>query len=232
MRWRWVTRRAGHRLSQARLAPDLPSHSLYLFLVPPVLIVGIIGGWGPGLFAMLAGLVLHLYATGEYATLLDPRSPSFAVDLARALTFAGLGIGIAWFGEHQRTIRQRELLAARDATARAAHLKSILDTVPDAMIVIDERGNIQSFSAAAERLFGYTAEEVVGQNVKMLMPSPYRESMTAISSATAAPASGASSASAGSWSASARTARPSRWSWRSARCDPATGASSPASSAT
>ena len=115
---------------------------------------------GPGLLATLAGLVLHLYATGEYAALLDPRSPSFAVDLARALTFAGLGIGIAWFGEHRRTIRRRELLAGKDSAAREAHLKSILDTVPDAMIVIDERGNIQSFSAAAERLFGYSADEV------------------------------------------------------------------------
>ena len=43
------------------------------------------------------------------------------------------------------------------------------------MIVIDERGIIQSFSAAAERLFGYTAAEMLGKNVKMLMPSPYRE---------------------------------------------------------
>jgi len=158
------------------VAPELAGHSLYLFLVPPVLIVGIIGGWGPGLFAMLAGLVLHLYATGEYATLLDPRSPSFAVDLARALTFAGLGIGIAWFGEHRRTIRRSQLLAGKDATAREAHLKSILDTVPDAMIVIDERGNIQSFSAAAERLFGHSAEQVVGKNIRIMMPSPYRES--------------------------------------------------------
>ena len=63
----------------------------------------------------------------------------------------------------------------RDALAREAHLQSILDTVPDAMIVIDERGIMQSFSAAAERLFGYTPREVIGQNVKMLMPSPYRE---------------------------------------------------------
>jgi PAS domain S-box-containing protein len=38
--------------------------------------------------------------------------------------------------------------------AREAHLKSILDTVPDAMIVIDDRGIMQSFSSAAERLFG------------------------------------------------------------------------------
>ncbi len=58
---------------------------------------------------------------------------------------------------------------------REALLRSILDTVPDAMIVIDEHGSMQSFSAAAERLFGYTADEVLGRNVNMLMPSPYRE---------------------------------------------------------
>lgn len=64
----------------------------------------------------------------------------------------------------------------QDLIAREAHLKSILETVPDGMIVIDEHGIVQSFSAAAERLFGYRAREVVGQNVRMLMPSPYRES--------------------------------------------------------
>ena len=63
----------------------------------------------------------------------------------------------------------------RDALAREAHLQSILDTVPEAMIVIDERGIMQSFSSAAERLFGYRAAEAIGQNVKILMPSPYRE---------------------------------------------------------
>lgn len=55
------------------------------------------------------------------------------------------------------------------------HLRSILSTVPDAMIVIDERGIMMSFSAAAERLFGYTQADVVGKNVSMLMPSPDRE---------------------------------------------------------
>jgi len=55
-----------------------------------------------------------------------------------------------------------------------AHLRSILDTVPDAIIVIDETGVIQSFSTAAQRQFGWTAEEAIGQNVKMLMPEPYR----------------------------------------------------------
>ncbi len=65
--------------------------------------------------------------------------------------------------------------AAEDALrAREAHLRSILETVPDAMVVIDEAGRIQSFSAAAERLFGYENTEVLGQNVSILMPEPYR----------------------------------------------------------
>lgn len=55
------------------------------------------------------------------------------------------------------------------------HLRSILSTVPDAMIVIDEKGTMMSFSSAAERLFGYRQAEVVGKNVSMLMPSPDRE---------------------------------------------------------
>ncbi len=56
-----------------------------------------------------------------------------------------------------------------------AHLRSILATVPDAMIVIDELGTILSFSATAERMFGFGEGEVAGRNVKMLMPSPDRE---------------------------------------------------------
>ena len=56
-----------------------------------------------------------------------------------------------------------------------AHLRSILATVPDAMVVIDESGLILSFSAAAEKMFAYSEAEVVGKNVKMLMPNPDRD---------------------------------------------------------
>jgi two-component system sensor kinase FixL len=52
-------------------------------------------------------------------------------------------------------------------------LRSIYDTAPDALIVINERGMIQSFSAAAERMFGWSASEVVGRELNMLMPQPY-----------------------------------------------------------
>ncbi len=73
----------------------------------------------------------------------------------------------------------RDITAAKRAQValaeREAHLQSILDTVPDAMIVIDPQGVMQSFSTAAERLFGYAAGEVVGRNVSILMPKSYRE---------------------------------------------------------
>ena len=59
--------------------------------------------------------------------------------------------------------------------AAEARLRSILQTVPDAMIVIDEFGRIESLSATAERLFGYSAAEAMGRNISVLMPSPYRE---------------------------------------------------------
>jgi two-component system sensor kinase FixL len=58
--------------------------------------------------------------------------------------------------------------------ADQTHLQSILATVPDAMVVIDKAGVITSFSAAAERLFGWAALEAIGRNVRMLMPEPYR----------------------------------------------------------
>lgn len=61
------------------------------------------------------------------------------------------------------------------AAAESAMLRSILETVPDAMVVIDHRGAIQEFSKAAERLFGWSADEARGRNVSILMPDPYRE---------------------------------------------------------
>ncbi len=65
---------------------------------------------------------------------------------------------------------------ARDTLReREAWLRCILETVADAIIVIDGKAAIQSFSAAAERQFGYTQDEVLGRNVSILMPEPYRE---------------------------------------------------------
>lgn len=65
--------------------------------------------------------------------------------------------------------------ADADASAQldAALLHSIIDTAPDAIVTIGEGGDILSFSPAAERMFGYSAAEVIGRNVNMLMPAPF-----------------------------------------------------------
>src|SRR3954447_21443866 len=67
---------------------------------------------------------------------------------------------------------QKQIEAA--LRTRETHLRSILETIPDAMIVIDGTAIMQFFSSAAERQFGYTEDEAIGQNVSMLMPNPDR----------------------------------------------------------
>ena len=70
----------------------------------------------------------------------------------------------------------KELAASHKALRQSeARFRSILATVPEAIITIDERGLIESFSPAAARLFGYAPDEVIGKNINILMPSPYRE---------------------------------------------------------
>src|SRR3990167_7275287 len=56
-----------------------------------------------------------------------------------------------------------------DASALQLHFESILDSVPDAMVVTDEEGTILAFSRAAEKLFGYLAADMTGQPVARLM---------------------------------------------------------------
>lgn len=151
------------------LAPVVSDPSLYLFLVPAVLAAAAIGGLGPGLMATALGLLFGLFVLP-----VNPRLT--AGDMVDAAAFAAIGAGMAWIGELLRQSRVRAIASTQDALAREAHLQSILDTVPDAMVVIDERGIMQSFSSAASRLFDHAPGDVIGKNVMMLMPSPYRES--------------------------------------------------------
>jgi two-component system sensor kinase FixL len=95
-----------------------------------------------------------------------------------AVVTAGFG---AYFLQREQAVAQlratnTRLEASQEGLRiREAHLQAVLATVPDAMVVIDEVGCIRSFSAAAERLFGVSAAEAQGENIEMLMPSPYRE---------------------------------------------------------
>ena len=77
--------------------------------------------------------------------------------------------------------RLQELEAvARSGSDAAAHdtaerLRAVVDTAVEAIMTIDEKGILESFNPAAEKMFGYTAAEIIGRNVSVLMPAPYRE---------------------------------------------------------
>ena len=75
-----------------------------------------------------------------------------------------VGMDITGFHEAEDALRERE-----------ARMSSVIATAPDAIVTIDERGLIQSFSHAAQVLFGYNAAEVIGRSISLLMPSPHSE---------------------------------------------------------
>ena len=149
------------------LHPWLEDRGSFIIFVPAIVLAAGLGGFGPGLLATALSLALGLLLLGGNR-LGHP-------EILEAVIFAVVGAGISWFGEELRRTRLRSRQHAQDLSAREAHLRSILDAVPDATVVIDEKGSIQSFSAAAERLFGHRQAAVIGRNVSMLMPTPYRE---------------------------------------------------------
>jgi two-component system, LuxR family, sensor kinase FixL len=154
-------------VARVLLAPLLLDTSIFLFFVPSVIISAGLGGLGPGVAATFLSAIaaLGLFVSGL---------PSETIVL-NSIAFIIIGAGVSWSGELLHRSRKRALVMTQEALAGQAHLQSIIDTVPEAMIVIDERGLIQSFSTTAEKLFGYRPDEAVGQNVKILMPTPYRD---------------------------------------------------------
>ncbi len=133
---------------------------------------GLVSGLSATFLGLLGGLLLNYVAPG-----LGGNEPVFRgiKDPSTMLLFLMAGAGIATIGERMRRSRNAAEARTQQLLAREAHLTSILNTVPDAMVVIDERGIMRSFSPTAERQFGYRAADVVGRNISMLMPSPHRE---------------------------------------------------------
>jgi two-component system sensor kinase FixL len=122
---------------------------------------------GVGVVALLS-LVGVALATGP--------AVAFEVRGIAAVVLGVLALGsLTWLVRDLLAIRQKARRTEETLLERDTHLQSILDTVLDATVVIDRHGTMLSFNASAVRQFGYSPEEVVGQNVKMLMPSPYRE---------------------------------------------------------
>jgi two-component system, LuxR family, sensor kinase FixL len=129
--------------------------------VPVVVYAAFAGGAGPALFATMLCLGTSAFFSGTNLY----TDPANLLDVS---LFAILGPILGYIGN-------RLLHETEDARYRQAQLQSILDTVPEAMIVIDDHGLMRSFSLTAERLFGWAADEVIGKNVSILMPSPYRQ---------------------------------------------------------
>jgi two-component system, LuxR family, sensor kinase FixL len=129
--------------------------------LPVILFAAFAGGLGPAVFATVLCL-------GISAFFLRQSLFSNPENLIDAAFFALLGPIVGVVGQHL-------LQESEDSRYRQAQLQSILDTVPEAMVVIDDQGLMRSFSTTAERLFGWSAEEVIGKNVSILMPAPYRQ---------------------------------------------------------
>ena len=154
-------------LARIALEPVMESGSAFLFFVPALLIGAFSGGLVAGLTATALGCAaggLLLFRYGFPMT--------SAMD---APLFAALGVAIALGGERLRQAQREAAATNLHLLERDTYLQSLLNTVPDAMVVIEEHGLIQSFSPVAESLFGWRANEVIGRNVSMLMPSPDRE---------------------------------------------------------
>jgi len=149
------------------LDPLLEKRATYIFFVPGV-VVAAIGGARTAAIATIAGAAAGVAGDAITGQLL-------VGDWVAAGVFLVVGAAIAAGGAWLERARAGEAATLRELAQREGHLTSILQTVPDAMIVIDEGGLIRDFSDTAERQFGWTAEEVAGRNVSILMPSPYRE---------------------------------------------------------
>ena len=143
----------------------LDDRAIYILFVPPILLASLAGGIRPGLVAVTLSI-----CSAAYLRSLIPGG----IQVPEMVVFAVVGVAIAYMGESLHVARTDISRAEQALGTREAHLKSILDTVLDATIVTEQDGKIVSFNAAAVRQFGYSEEEAVGQNLRMLMPQPYR----------------------------------------------------------
>jgi two-component system sensor kinase FixL len=154
--------------AQLLLAPVLQGRPSFLICVPAVLLAAAFCGPIAALTTTALAFLGCLALSGW--TLLGQPG-----ELLNGAVFLLLGPVIAYGGWRLQGQSNQASEALIHLAEREAHLQSILDTVPDAMVVIDEQGIMQSFSTTAERQFGWTAGEAVGRNVSMLMPQPYRD---------------------------------------------------------
>lgn len=113
-----------------------------------------------------------LAAIGTLLTAVGYVYSAAEVDTATVLLNVGLKAAVLWVTAFL-VLRYRA--SSRSLEDREERLRALVATAVDGVMIIDAAGTVQEYNPACERLFGYGADEVVGNNVKMLMPPPYRD---------------------------------------------------------
>ena len=145
------------------LVGPLFGHSLYLLCLPAMLVCAALGGF-PSAMSATVILTAGAFVADAYARLPEPER------VGRAALFLLLGAAVAYAGERVRRVIAgwRERLARLEE--HEAILRSSLDAMPDASVVIDQDGVVVSFNHAAEQLFGWAADDIRGRKIETLMP--------------------------------------------------------------
>ena len=153
-------------LLRVMLQGVLGDRSTFILFFPAIVLASILAGFGPGALAVALsisiGAVLYNMVNGR------------PLDSLSLVVLALVGLVIAWMCELLHSAFRATLTTKGALDQSEKQLRTVFDTVPDATIVIQREGNIVSVNAAAVRQFGYSTDEMIGQNVRMLMPEPYR----------------------------------------------------------
>lgn len=147
-----------------RLALFIPldDKATFIFFIPSMLLVAMMGGLLPA----LCTVAMSAFAVWALKELTTDRGAA----LSEMIVVVASGVAVSLVGQILYIARIAIDNAQARAEAREAHLSSIMDTVLDATIVSTEDGTIRAFNAAAVRQFGYSETDVLGSNLKLLIP--------------------------------------------------------------
>lgn len=166
-------------LVRYNLNPLLGARAAFIIYFPALVFSAWIGGWGGGLTALLlSSLAAIFFFISPHHTL----EIATRTDQVTLLVFIIVGLSVSAISSSQREARQRaeesaadarrSELALRESEARKA---AVIEVALDCIIAIDERGEIVEFNPAAQKTFGYTAEEVFGRHIaETIIPPAFR----------------------------------------------------------
>lgn len=178
----------------------LRDNAPFMFFILGAIVAALYGGWQPGLVAAVLGEMVGDYFFVQPTHTFGPRT---YVEWAFCLTFiseTGIMIAIVEALRRSRFQARRSLILAKnrgdqlrntlqnmgEAEARIRELAAVVNSAQDAIISTDMQGAVKSWNGGAERLFGFTAEEMRGQSLTRIVPDHRREELSKLSAALAA----------------------------------------------